>query len=270
MNQMNKMEEEVIYLSAIIELLKSIVNYELLAVVGEGNHKNIQFKTMTHRQFFFIALVDFLSQTDSKAPVPQKPYLGALRDIAGAPSFDVRDSVRSLGDTVTSFTDWLRVEIDIDAWLPSIDLETKIRIPRYLLLKIAGNLSKHNSLRSVGVAEDLQRLLKKAGKTVELYQAMLVQEDIYEILHDDVCAYHASTIAEFLNGLSWGIQNYLKPEYSRSFTPEGGDDPRYKFQYPEMLEHPYAKACYWNLMNQIRSGPIFAPFTVTEHLKGRY
>lgn len=267
---MNKMEEEVIYLSAVIELLRSMVNHGLMTVGGEGNHKSVQFKEMTHQQFFFIALVDFLSQTDAKAPVPSVTYLSALRNISNTPSFSVNDSVSDLKNSVNAFTDWLRVEIAVDLWLPSLDLEIEIHIPRFLLLKIVGNVSKHNSLRSVGVAGDLQRLLQRAGKTVELYEAMLVQEEIYETFHDSVCVYHVSTIAEFLNRLSWGIQNYLKPEYSRSFTPGDGGSPYYKFQYPNELEHPYAKTCYWNLMNQIRSGPIFEPFTVTEHLKGKY
>lgn len=267
---MNEMEKEVVYLSAVVELLRSMVNYELLLVVGSGDHQQVQFNTSTHRQFFFIGLVDFLSQTDPKAPVPATPYLSALRAISNAPSFDVNGSVDDLKNAVNVFTEWLREEIAVDTWLPSISLQVNIRITRVLLLKIVGNLSKHNTLRSVGVAEDLQRLLQKAGHKVELYQAMLIQEDIYEKFHDDVCAYHASTIAEFLNGLTWGIQRYLKPEYDRSFTREGGDPPRYKFLYPEALENPYAKTCYWNLMNRVRSGPIFPPFTVTEHLKGEY
>ena len=270
MSQMNKMEEEVVYLCAVIELLRSMLNYELMAVLGDGDHKSVQFKTMTHRQFFFIALVDFLSQTDAKAPVPSTPYLGALRAISCAPSFEVDDSVIHLKNAVKAFAGWLHEEIAVDTWLPSIDLQVDIRITRYLLLKIVGNLSKHNTLRSVGVAEELQRLLQKVGKKVELYQAMLIQEDIYEKFHDDVCAYHASTIAEFLNDLSWGVQLYLKPEYARSFTPAGDESLAYKFLYPEALEHPYAKTCYWNLMNRVRSGPIFPPFTVTEHLKGNY
>lgn len=270
MCQMSEMEKEVIYLTAVIELLRSMVNNKLMTVVGEDNHKNVQFKTTTHQQLFFISLVDFLSQTDAKAPVPSTPYLGALRAISNTPSFDVNDSVAGLKAAVDSFTEWLQQEIAVETWLSSIDLQANIRITRYLLLKITGNLSKHNTLRSVGVAEELQRLLKKVGQPVELYQAMLIQEDIYEKFHDDVCAYHASTIAEFLNGLFWGIQNYLKPEFARSYTTEGNESPRYKFLYPEGFKHPYAKTCYWNLMNQVRSGPIFAPFTVTQHLKGNY
>lgn len=266
------MEEEVIYLSAVTELLRSMVNFELMKVVGEGDHKQVRFETSVHRQFFFIALVDFLSRTDAKAPVPSVPYLRALKAICDAPCFDANNSVLSLKKAVNAFSAWLREEISIPAWLPSISLQVEFSIPRYTVLKIVGNLSKHNTLRSVGVAEDIQLHLQKAGKPVELYQAMLAQEDLYDIFHDDVCAYHGSTIVEFLNGLVWGIQNYLLPDYRRAYTPEGGDSLAYKFRCPEGLESPYAKTCYHNLMNRVRTGPIFEPFVVTEHLKikGRY
>lgn len=270
MNQLNKMEQEVVYLSAVNELLRSMVNYELIMCDGERERQSIQFKTMTHQQFFFIALVDFLSKTDEKALVPSTPYLAALRTITEAPNFERNGSVLDLKKAVDSFTTWLQAEIAVKLWLPSIILDTEIRVTRYLVLKIAGNLSKHNSLRAVGVAQDLQRLLRKAGHKVELYQAMLVQEEIYDIFHDDICAYHASTIAEFLNALSWGIHNYLQPECTRSFTPNIDESTLYGFKYPTDLEHHYAKIRYYEMMNQVRSAPIFEPFTVTENLKGRY
>ncbi|WP_288097839.1 hypothetical protein [Pseudomonas sp.] len=114
MSQMNKMEQEVIYLSAVNERLRSMVNYELMVLGGEGEHQSVQFNTMTHQQFFFIALVDFLSMTDAKAPVPATPYLRALKAIAEAPSFDMNGSVLALKRAVGAFTDWLSVEIPVE------------------------------------------------------------------------------------------------------------------------------------------------------------
>jgi hypothetical protein len=81
---MNKMEQVVVYLSAVNELLGSMLNYELMTLGGEGDRQSVQFKSTTHQQFFYIALVDFLSPTDKHAPVPSVPYLGALRAISDA------------------------------------------------------------------------------------------------------------------------------------------------------------------------------------------
>lgn len=270
MSQMNKMEQEVVYLTAVVELIGSMVNKAMFSVVGEGEHKNVWFESSTHRQFFSIALVDFLSTTDKDAPVPKTSYLNALRTIANDPSFEQLGSVAHLKQTVDNFSNWLDTEIEVDAWLPSIDQQVVLQISRSLLLKIGGNLSKHNFLRSVGVAKELQRLLSKAGADVELHQAILAQPEIYEVFHIDVAAYHASTIAEFLNELWWGIQIYLTPEFNRSIIREYDGTGRYRYQYPAEIEHPFGESCYWNLLNQIRSGPIFERFKITPHLKGSY
>lgn len=179
-------------------------------------------------------------------------------------------SAKKLEAVVDEFTLWLNTEASVDAWLPSINRQVIITIPRCLVLKIGGNLSKHNNLRAIGVAEDLQKLLANAGQPIELYEAMLALEDVYEIFHEDVAAYHMSTIAEFLNNLWWTIQFYLQPEYRRSLSYDQDDEGRYRYQYPVDITHAFAKTCYWNLMNQVRSGPIFDLFVVTRHLKGRY
>lgn len=270
MSQMKKMEQEVIYLTAVVELIGSMVNKAMFSVVGEGEHKNVWFESFTHRQFFSIALVDFLSTTDKDAPVPKTSYLNALRTIASNPSFDQQGSVAHLKQAVDNFSIWLDTEIEVDAWLSSIDRQLVLRISRCLLLKIGGNLSKHNFLRSVGVAKDLQRLLSDAGAEVELHQAILLQPEIYDVFHIDVAAYHASTIAEFLNELWWGVQIYLTPEFNRSIIQDYDGTGRYTYQYPLELTHPFGRSCYWNLMNQIRSRPYFERFTITRHLKDNY
>ncbi|WP_052393284.1 hypothetical protein [Pseudomonas rhizosphaerae] len=266
---MNEMEQEVVYLNATLELIKSIVNRAMFEVAGSGNDQNIWFATTAHKQLFSIALVDFLSATDRDAPVPKTTYLNALRTTANNPSFDQAGSVTRLKKAVDNFAAWLDTIVQIPAWLPTISKQVTLKIPRSLVLKIGGNLSKHNYLRAIGISKELQRQLAQAGEPVELYQAILAQEDIYQTFHDDVASYHVSTIAEFLNELWWGIQTYLVPEYERSH-PNNEVDPRDWYQYPSDLNDLFSKACYWNLMNQIRSGPIFPPFRVTKHLKGRY
>src|SRR5215218_1142153 len=43
--------------------------------------------------------------------------------------------------------------------------------------------------------------------------ALLALADFYEKFHTDILNYHASTIAEFLNNIRWGIYEYLQPEF---------------------------------------------------------
>lgn len=269
---MNKMEQEVIYLLAVVDLITSMVNREMFDVLGDGSHQNILFRTMTHHRFFAIALVDFLSKTDGNrgAPVEPKAFLRAVRDISTQPNFDVNGSVGNLKLAAESFASWLDTEIEVDAWLPSIDKQVVLRLTRRSLHCIAGNLSKHNFLRSIGIAMELKEILAKAGAPVEMHDVILVQEDIYQHFHDDVGLYHSSAIAEFLNNILWGIHNYLLPEFRRSYARDQTESYRYTYQYPLELKDPLAKACYWELMNRVRSRPIFDPFTVSNSFKSRY
>jgi hypothetical protein len=165
-----------------------------------------------------------LSRTDKKAPVKQSSYLGALRAISAHPRFDVDNSVAALRDATCAFVNWLKQEVSVDVWLPSIDTQASIQISRLNFLKMCGDISKHNVLRSVGVAEELQQMLAAGGASVELEDAMLALGDFYERFHTDILNYHSSTIAEFLNNIRWGIYEYLQPEFRRSIVWEGGDD----------------------------------------------
>lgn len=267
---MNKMDQEVIYLLASVELIRSMVNRAIFKVVGDGKESNIWFESSTHRQFFSIALVDFLSATDKDSPVPKTSYLNALRTVANEPSFEQFGSAAPLKYAVDGFSSWLKAEINVEVWLPSIDQQLTLPVSRYLLLKIGGNLTKHNFLRSIGVAKDLQQILAKVEVIIDLHEVITIQSEIYDRFHDDIAAYHASTIAEFLNEIWWGVQKYLTPEFHQSIVRENDGTGRYRYQYPLDLTHPFSKKCYWDLMNLVRSEPIFPQFTITPHLKGQY
>ena len=157
---MTGIEEEVILLKAVKELIDSMVNFEILDVLGSDPECNILFRTMTHQRFFNIVLVDFLSRTDKKAEVRQTSYLGALKSICNAPNFDVGQSIILLAESTRAFAAWLEQEVEVKTWFPSINMETTLKITRISFLKMCGDISKHNFLRSAGVATELSVCLE--------------------------------------------------------------------------------------------------------------
>jgi hypothetical protein len=223
--QLNNIEEEVIFLNAIMDMINSMVNFEMLALYGADPHSEIRFETITHQRFFNIALVDFLSRTDKRSPVKQDSYLGALMAIVSNPNFNVNCSMSSLRDAVSAFFDWLNQHVTVDIWMPSIDTQATITISRLAFLKMCGNISKHNILRSVGVAEELQDILKSTGIFITLDTAMLALDDFYERFHTDILNYHSSTIAELLNDIRCGIFEYLQPVFRRSIVRDAENPP---------------------------------------------
>lgn len=265
-----RIEQEVIILKAVKELIDEMVNFELLSLQGNDPDSNIMFKSITHQRFFNTILVDFLSLTDKRGPVQQTSYLAGLRAISSNPQFDVDGSIALLRQATNEFKDWLEQIIEVDAWLPSIEKEVPLKISRCSFLKMTGNISKHNYLRAVRVAEELKHALESTGILVDINDALLALADFYERFHTDILNYHSSTIAEFLNNIRWGIYEYLQPEFQRSIVWEGGNPPMYRYSYPEGINSGFAKTCYWELMNEIRREPYMRKFKVTKWLKQRY
>jgi len=263
-------EKEVIILNAVKELINSAVNIEVMDLLGNDPKSNILFKSMTHQRFFSIVLVDLLSCTDKKGPIKPISYLRGLREIANNPCFDVNNSVMCLRESVNKFKEWLEEIVEIDIWLPSIDQQATLKLSRLSFLKMSGNISKHNYLRALRVADELQTILKKSGITVDANDSLLALADFDERFHNDILIYHGSTIAEFLNNIRWGIYEYLKPEFHRSIVYEDGTPAKWRFTYPEGINSRLAMECYWDLMNEIFNKPNMRKFIVWPELKRRY
>lgn len=264
-------EQEVILLRAISDHIGEMVNFEVMDVYGDDPHSHIMFKTMTHRRFFNILLVDFLSKTDERGPVKKTSFLGGLLEICENPSFNHQDSISSLKATAEKFKLWLRTNVKISVWLPGIDEEAHLEVERYNFLKMTGDVSKHNYLRAIGVAEDLSKALKDSGIECDIQDALLALPDFYERFHTDIMTYHSSTIAEFLNNIRWGIYFYLKPEFNKSIERSNDDLIGYRYRAPDDISSSkYAKDCYWELMNQVRSPPYMRKFVVSENFKSEY
>jgi hypothetical protein len=263
-------EKEVVILKAVKELIDSAVNCEVMDLLGNDPDSNVLFKSMTHQKFFNIVLVDLLSCTDKQGPIEQISYLGGLREIANSPCFDVNNSAEALRESVDQFRNWLEEVVRVDIWLPSIERQATLTVSRLSFIKMCGNISKHNYLRALGVAEELRSILNKCNIAIDINDSLLALSDFYERFHTDILNYHASTIAEFLNNIRWGIYEYLQPEFRRSIVYDGGTPPMYHYTYPNGVNSSFAKTCYWDLMNEIRSKPYMPKFKVNHVLKMCY
>jgi hypothetical protein len=266
---LSEIEKEIIVLKAVSEIIDSIINYEILEISGNLD-ANIRFHSSTHAKFFNLVMVDLLSKTDEKGFLKSRPYLSYLGAITQRPHFDVNNSVGNLSNETKNFRSWLRTNLVREIWLPSIGIEIEIKLSRFELIKIGGNICRHNFLRAFGIAKEVQKIMERNGKKISLDQSIMVLHDINEWFHNDIFQYHSSTIAEFLNNIRWGIYSYIYPEYVRSSYQEGLDPVVTKFSFPNGVESEFGKQCYWGLMVDIRRKPYVKQFQVTEWLKKRY
>ena len=265
----NEIEREAVFLSAVFEIANSMVNHVMLRVSGSDPDCEVVFASDEHRRLFNILLVDFLSQTDKTLRILPQSYLEALKAITEKPSFNVDGSVESLRAATREFAQWLDTEVKVDIWLPNINTQIDLDITRRLFLRMCGNIAKHNFLRLNRVASQLREVLRKKGVEISIEEALLTLDDFYEHMRG-IFSYHSTTIAEFVNNLRWGIYLYLQPEFKRSFRWIAGDRWRYEFIYPDAVQVEFARQCYWNLMNHVRSEPYMRPFQGTKWFKLRY
>jgi hypothetical protein len=154
--------------------------------------------------------------------------------------------------------------------LPSINLKTNIKIKRIAFIKICGNIGKHNFARLGADVAAICEVLKANGTTIDPTYGYLLLPEFYDWFHDNIFSYHSSAIAEFLNNIRWGIYDYLRPEFERSYTKDDPASLAYRFDIPRNCKHDVAKAMYWDLMNAVRSQPYMPRFAVTRYLKLRF
>ena len=196
--------------------------------------------------------------------------MSGLTAIASNPILSTKAAAAVLEQATVEFVSWLEQRVQADAWLPSIDKQATLELTRASFIKMAGNLSKHNSLRTFRVAKQLRTVLKQSGVDVSLEEASLALADFYDRFHTDILNYHSSTIAEFLNNIRWGIYEYLRPEFTRSLIWDTDNPAMYRYAFPTGIESKYAQQVYWDLMNEVRSEPTMRRFKVTRWLKLRY
>jgi hypothetical protein len=88
-------------------------------------------------------------------------------------------SIEPLRRATQDFINWLDQELQIEVWLPSIETKATLNISRRRFLKMCGNICKHNFLRLISVANDLQESLAASGNRVTLDDSLLTLRDFY-------------------------------------------------------------------------------------------
>lgn len=263
--QYTQLELEVIGLKIAVSSINTMVNREMLDLLGGASKTEVHFPTSVHQRLFYVLLTDFLSKNTDKSLLPGN--MSALEQIN---KISLNPQLTGHADDLTkacgALQDWLKKKVDVKLWVAALDSEITLTLTRQDIIYFAGNMSKHHFGHLTAITKQLYILLDDANRP--RHDIIPALEGIYEALHDDILNYHASTIAELLNNLRWGIHSYLEPEHSRSYKRI--DSLRYEFDVPKSIVTDFATACFWDLMNSVRSKPYIGKFTATDLLKTRY
>lgn len=259
------MEFEVISLDVALTTINSMANWLVLELYGHDDAKELKFPTETHQKYFYVILLDFISEVNGLFTGADITCMDLLGRITARPQLEIDNSAKSLQAAHSAFKAWLATDVTVDV----ADLG-QLTLSREEIIYIAGNISKHHFGRLTNVIKKLQRFL--AVSTPE-QNIMLALEQVYFRFNDDILSYHACTIAEHVNNIRWGIHEYLLPEYRRSYREIEDADlnvMRYDFDVPTEITTDLARSCYWDLMNSVRTKPYIPRFVANEVLKERY
>jgi hypothetical protein len=282
-----KTEQEAIILNAVWLMIDDMVNFaNFMPLNGKTESIILMPKTSETLRLVHVLLGDFLSPLTQKRrgglpfDLPQPPsgatasdltFLYYLRLIAECPQLNPdADAIRR---PVEAFAAWLEQDSYIESvWLPSINVEVNLTIKRITWLKICADIGKHSFARLEVNVRKIVHILDDNGKTIDEGMGYAVLPEFWEWFHDNLFAYHGSTIAEFLNNIRWGFFEYLQPEFARAYhvISVDGPPPIYAYHMPTEITAPIARNMYWDLMNMVQSKPFVPRFVVTESLKRQF
>lgn len=101
-------------------------------------------------------------------------------------------------------------------------------------------------------------MLRDHGHEVPLEQIPLALDDFTERLNEHFFVYYSTWLAELLNGLRWGLQEYLRPIFKESYKSAPDiSDLAYRYDYPISIDAAIPQSWFWRLMNNVRTGPYF-------------
>src|SRR5262249_49735084 len=149
------------------------------------------------------------------------------------------------------------------------DINATIRPSGLDFLRISGNHSKHNLSKLTRVSKDIQNLLAVHGYSVPLEMIPLALDDFREHLQENFFVYYGTWLAELVNNVRWGVQDYLTPIFRQSCTPTSDDPPAYRYMYPPNVQNDIPRQWFWRLMNNVRAGPYLRRFRGVHYLKKR-
>jgi hypothetical protein len=264
-------EREAIGLCIALEAINDMANRALLDLpqpIGSLAEVEVHYRSREHQQLFLIRLLDFAKEAGNKSLTGVS---GSCLDILVAAcetkSFSQGAAVLSLERATSSLMQWLSTETTVQLWLPTLNLEAEVSVQRSEFLYILANHAKHNLSRLTGISERIARLLERNGYRVDLYQVPLALEDFREHLQEDYFVYYGTWLAELVNNLRWGIQDYLEETFRWAYLP--GEGLAYSYRYPKSISNEIPKQWFWRLMNHVRSKPYIERFAGAEYMKRR-
>lgn len=242
--------------------------FDLRPLSSRPNESTALFPSHVHEQLFLVRLLDFVKEKgDERLTGVHGSCLTVLSEACNSACFDEDGSIEPLQTAVAELLAWLSYAGKTQLWLPTLDVQAELEVTRQDFLFIAANHSKHNLSRLTGVSNRIAQFLQDHGYEIEVEEIPLALDDFREHLGENYFIYYGTWLAELVNNIAWGIWDYLRPLFLRSYIVEDGLFQMYSYTYPAEVSSPVAQQWFWRLMNHVRSKPYLDRFHAAESFK---
>jgi len=273
-------EQEILVLTAANYTLREMHNRIMITFSSDPQvGQTMSFESAVSRDLYFILFVDFLANIREEYLVGKKKIstLDTLLEIVKSPLLGTKKSSRRLRNGLVKLKKWLDFEPVIKKmWFPNIDRKIDLKISRANMIRICGNLNKHDFLKLSQLVSVIQEIFLNNGVRLTREDAIMSLEHFGEWFNENILIYHSSFIAEMLIDIQWSIREYLEPLYKKSLVSYYDERLKlnsYRFDPPKKLgivKGSFIFHMYWNLMNFVRDKPIFNRVKADKYLKLRY
>lgn len=267
---LNSAEYESIGLCIATEAINDMANHTMLQIgdlddpLGEAE---VRFPSRTHQGLFLSRLLDFVHESaNAELTGVNGSCLGVLESACTIRSFEYNGSAASLVDATGALRTWLNAETTLKLWLPTLDIDALLTLRRVDYLYISGNQAKHNLARLTAVAKKVGKILNDHGYYPPLQLIPLALDDFKVHLAEHFFVYYGTWLAELLNNVRWGLQEYLQPTFQRAYVKLPGEF-AYEYRFPAEVVDAVAQEWFWRLMNHMRTGPYFHRFSGAAYMK---
>ena len=276
----NLVEQEILIINATNHTLREMHNHTMIQISGDPeNGQSLRFESIVARNLYFILMADFLASMREEYQIGKKKLsiLDALLQVLENPRLGTKESAKSLKRDLIKLKKWLAVEAIIPKmWLPNIERKINLKISRENIVRICGNLNKHDFLKLSQLIKVIQGIFIKNGVKLTEEEVIMSFEHLDEWFNQNILIYHSTFIAEMLVNIQWSIREYLEPLYNKSlinYYDERLKLNSYRFEPPNnlgLIKGSFMFHMYWELMNFVRGKPIFNKFKTWKYLKLRY
>lgn len=276
----NLIEQEILVLNAANHTLREMHNYTMIQISGDPeNGRSLRFESIIARNLYFILMADFLASMREEYQLSKNnlSIVDALLQVVESPRLGTKGAAKHLKSDVVKLRKWLAVEAVIPKmWFPNIDTEINLKISRENIIRICGNLNKHDFLKLSQLIKTIHGIFIKNGVKLTEEEVIMSFEHFDEWFNQNILIYHSTFIAEMLINVQWSIKEYLEPLYNKSlvtYYDERLNLKSYRFEPPKsfgLIKGSFMFHMYWELMNSVRDKPIIEKFTTWKYLKLRY